>query len=93
MTTTNLNDLAFNTKSEYLSWVKEWKAYYKQLSRDIREAKIAFRAAQRANDYSLMPRNNPWVLSSNANTAMQSRMAAKIKSNNQFLAARSKDSS
>lgn len=35
--------LPFNTREEYLTFVKEWKINYKQLSQDIRQLKYDFK--------------------------------------------------
>lgn len=39
--------LTFNSRATYLEFRAEWKAEYKQLSTDIREAKIAIKNSQR----------------------------------------------
>ena len=37
---------SFQTKEEYLQWRAEWRARYRQMSRDIRYLRLYIRAAQ-----------------------------------------------
>lgn len=39
-------NLSFETKEQYIQWRAEWRARYKQISRDIRDLRLARRAAQ-----------------------------------------------
>ena len=39
--------LNFNDRLSYLAWRKEWKAAYKELSQNIRKAKVEFKDHQR----------------------------------------------
>jgi len=41
------NVLTFNSRATYLEFRAEWKAEYKQVSANIREAKIAIKNSQR----------------------------------------------
>lgn len=42
-----MKDLNFNDRISYLAWRKEWKTTYKQVSKDIRESKNAWKSEQR----------------------------------------------
>lgn len=42
-----MKELNFNDRETYLAWRKQWKDEYKQLSKDIRQAKIDYKTQQR----------------------------------------------
>lgn len=80
--------MEFTTRATYIAAVANWKAEYKQLSIDIRAAKLAYKAAQRSNDIrdiwkTLSTLTNMQVV---ANNMIYDRHAAKVTAQEQYLA-------
>lgn len=83
-----MNAINFNTREEYLAWAAEWKAEYKQLSADIRAAKHAYKAAQRADVYNDIQNTRVAVgrLKYQANQMIALRGESKVEAQRQYMA-------
>lgn len=83
-----MNAINFNTKEEYLAWAAEWKAEYKVLSAKIREAKHAYKAAQRADKYHDIQNTRVALgrLKYEANQMIALRGESKVEAQRQYLA-------
>lgn len=84
--------MEFTTRATYIAAVANWKAEYKQLSADIRAAKLAYKAAQRSNDIrdiwkTLGALSNLQVI---ANNMIYDRHAGKVTAQEQYLAEKEK---
>lgn len=76
----------FTSRASYLDYRAAWKAEYKQLSKDIRTAKLEFKNAQREGRYV-----SHWALrgmQERATMMLAERAASKIEAQRQYLAAR-----
>lgn len=76
----------FTSRDGYLDYRAAWKAEYKQLSKDIRKAKLDHKAAQREGRYV-----SHWTLRDMQERAFRmlaERAASKVEAQRQYLAAR-----
>jgi len=80
------NVLTFNSRATYLEFRAEWKAEYKQVSANIREAKIAIKNSQRESG------NTPFQVyhklrssQRRANEMLELLIEAKKKAQKQYL--------
>jgi len=83
-----MNAINFNTREEYLVWATEWKAEYKELSTKIREAKHAYKAAQRSDIYNDIQSTRVALgrLKYEANQMIELRGRSKFEAQRQYLA-------
>ena len=72
--------LAFDDRNSYLEWVAAWKAAYKQLSRDIRAQREAFKNAQRRPEAHAFTPCPKWKLSPRARAMLLLRHLGKRRS-------------
>lgn len=84
----------FTNHATYLQWRQEWKASYKELSKNIREAKIKVRDSHRklSKEYCNVNKSAVWIalcaldlLKQEANEMLAERAQAKIDSHIQYM--------
>ena len=55
-----MKELNFNDRETYLTWRKEWKAHYAQLSVNIRTKKNEYKGCQRKVVFAIVGAGKPW---------------------------------
>jgi len=80
--------ISFTNKNEYLAWRQQWKAEYKNLSKQIRLLKISINEGQRNRLYVGGLQNELRDLRAEATQMLELRKQSKVVAQQQYLAAK-----